>query len=1056
MAHRHGLLPRISVTRPVTVVVLLAAILVVGFIAYTRIRIQLFPSGFDNPWLYLNVPYPNSTPQEAEQQIAKPLEEALRTVPGIKSIRTHSSRWGANASLEFRQGTDMALAYNQIMDRLERLKPLLPDAVDRRSIRVWKWRDDDRPIMWAGVSLNPDIKDPYTFIETHIQRPLQRIDGVAKVDIRGTWQKSVMIEVDQERARARRVNTYDLVQALRGDNFSLASGSVFEGRQRFYVRSMARYQDLREIEEARVGRNRDVRLREIATVTYDVPERWWYQRINGQPAASIGIFKESEADIVSLCREVERTIKQEIEKRPTMAGTTVEVFFNQGQFIEQSIAGIEEAAVWGGIFALLVIFFFLRAVRMTLIVTLAIPLCVLITIAYLYFVGWSLNLLTMMGLMLGIGMVVDDAIVIVENIYRMRGEGKEAKLAAMEGAGEVGLAVVLSTLTTVVVFLPLMLMHDNAGFAFYMSRMGAPVIVSILASLLVALLFIPLAASRAKREEVGREPASVAWMGRAYERSARWAMRHRLDAFLIALLLYASIQYPLGKVKRTDQSGGNINDISFGFEMPRTFDFPQTSEIIAQVEKFLEGKWKTYDIRTMQVWYSRSWGDVQVFLHPERDAWWYLAYKNLRKGLGIPAASRMPRQEVIADIQKNCPKFVGVTMRFWGGGGGGGGPSVPSVAIYLYGDDTDVLAELSGEAERRLRAIPEVVGVDTDLERGDDEVQVRVDREQARKYGITPQIVARTISSSLQGVNLPRFRAGDRDVDVRLSLEKSDRETLHQLKNFAFTSNTGQEIPLEAIATVTIHKGPGPIRRENGKTRLEIKAFTTQDNLKGLFEQIDRAMAGFEMPHGYRWDKGERYTGLEQANQAQQFALILAVVFVFLLMGVLFESFILPFSVLLSIPFSFLGVYWTLYLTDTPFDMMAMIGSVILIGVVVKNAIVLIDRVNQLRQDGMDRTEAIVLGGKQRLRPILMTTATTVFGWLPMAVGSGSLMGMSYAPMGRAMMGGMVVSTALTLLVVPLFYTLFDDLREVCRRAVVSLRAQGNVPVEQLTAADDD
>lgn len=258
------------------------------------------------------------------------------------------------------------------------------------------------------------------------------------MDVWGAWQKSVLIEVDQDQARARRVSIYDLVQALRSDNFSLASGSVFEGRQRFYVRSMARYRDLKEIEEVRVGRNRDVRLREIAHITYNVPERFWFQRINGQPAAAIGIFKESDADIVSLCREIVRTLKEDIEKRPAMAGTTGEVFFNQGQQIEQSIAGIEEAAVWGGIFALLVIFFFLRAVRMTLIVTMAIPLCVLITVAYLYFTGWSLNVLTMMGLMLGIGMVVDDAIVIVENIYRMRNEGKEAKLASMEGAGEVG------------------------------------------------------------------------------------------------------------------------------------------------------------------------------------------------------------------------------------------------------------------------------------------------------------------------------------------------------------------------------------------------------------------------------------------------------------------------------------------------------------------------------------------------------------------------------------------------------------------------------------------
>jgi HAE1 family hydrophobic/amphiphilic exporter-1 len=549
-------------------------------------------------------------------------------------------------------------------------------------------------------------------------------------------------------------------------------------------------------------------------------------------------------------------------------------------------------------------------------------------------------------------------------------------------------------------------------------------------------------------------------MSRSYERAARWAMRHRLDAFLIAILLFASIVYPQGKMKRTDQQSTNINDIGIGFEMPRTFDLPQTSEVIAQVERFVDGKREAYGIRTVRSSYSRNGGSVQIFLRPVQEAWWHLAYRNLRQAVGLPVASGMSREQVIASIQKDCPKFVGVTMRLWGrggGGGGGGSSSAPSVSVYLYGDDTETLADLSGEVERRLRTIPEVMSVETDLDRGDDEVQIRLNREQAQKYGITPQVVGRTISSSLQGVNLPRFRMSDRDVDVRLSLRKSDRETLHQLKNFTFVSSAGQEIPLEALATVTIHKGPGTIRRENGKTQMGVRAITTQDNLKGLFARIDAAMAGFEMPRGYRWDKGERYVRIEQSNQAQQFAVLLAVVFVFLLMGVLFESFVLPLSVLLSIPFSFLGVFWTLYLTDTPFDLMAGIGSVILIGVVVKNAIVLIDRVNQLRQEGMDRTEAIVTGGRQRLRPILMTTATTVFGWLPMAVGGSSMMGMSYAPMGRAMMGGMVVSTGLTLLVVPLFYTFFDDLREVWRRAIAGLRArdaayQGALPA----AADDD
>ena len=409
MASRQGFLPRISVARPVTVVMLLTGILVVGFIAYTQIQIQFFPSGMENLRMHVWIPFPGATPHEVEQQLAAPVSEMMRTVKGLVRLTMYCTTSGLSCHLSFRNGTDMELAYNHLVDRLERLKPTLPDGVKKDNIGVWKWSgSEDWAMVWAGVSLNPDIQDTYRFMETHLARPLQRIDGVAKVDIRGTWRKSVVIELDQERARARGVNPYDLAEALRGDNFSIASGSIREGGRKFYVRSLAHYRDIEEIEDVRVGKGGNVRLREIANVFYDVPERGWRWRIDGQRAASLGIYRESGTNIVALCREIERTIREEIEKRPAMAGTTVELFFNQGKIIEESMENVEEAAVWGGIFAALVLFFFLRAIRMTLIVTLSIPLCALIAISSLYFMDWSLNVLTMMGLMLGIGIVVDD------------------------------------------------------------------------------------------------------------------------------------------------------------------------------------------------------------------------------------------------------------------------------------------------------------------------------------------------------------------------------------------------------------------------------------------------------------------------------------------------------------------------------------------------------------------------------------------------------------------------------------------------------------------------
>ncbi len=1038
MEEKPSLLPRLSVTRPVTVTMCLVALLVVGAMAYTRISVQLFPSGFMPRFLWMRIGYPGATPQEVEQQIARPLEETLRTVKGIEQIRTYSGTWGVGAPLRFRQDADMELAYNQVMDRLERLKPQLPEEARDKTF-VWKRNEEgDAEIMWVGVAIDSSIVDPYRFLETHVQRPLERIDGVAKVDFWGVNEKEVMVEVDQERLRSRGVNTYELVQALRSDNFAIAGGYVHEDGKRFYVRSVAKYRTLEEIGNIPIrGRNGQVRLKEVADVVYDVsPARWGYQRIDGRMAASLEVKRESGGNIVAICDRVVEALER-IEAQPATAGLAFNVFFNDGQFIRQSIRNLQNTALWGGFFAAMVLLFFLRTVRMTAIITLAIPLCVMITMMVLYFVDWSLNMVTMMGLMVGVGMVVDNAIVILENIYRMREKGEAPREASIRGASEVALAIIMATLTTVVVFLPLMLMGRNAWMAFQLSRIGVPVMIMLVGSLFVALLFIPLAGVRFGGHRVKQDPKSIGWARRVYGQALGWTLRHRRDTLLIVLAVFATILYPSGKLKRTDSARGNINDIHIRVYPPRNFSMLETYDVLMEMEDFLNTKREAYGIRTIRLWFRRTYGRFTIFLKANPDeAWWYVAYKDLQAKLGYPVDARMDRKAVIKDLKKHVPKFVGVRVGVQSRGRGSGDPSV---SIYLYGNDTEVLAGMTEEVERRLRAIPSVISVDTDLERANDEVQVRIDRERAQRYGISPQLVGRSLAYGLGGVNLPPYQSGEREVRTRLYLEKVDRQTLHQLKNFSFRSRSGEEIPLAEFASLTVAKGSGTIRREDGKTRLRVFAFTTKDDLKGLYGEIDQAMEGFAMPRGYSWNKGERYAKFKESDNEMGFALAMAIVSVFLLMGVLFESFVLPFSVLFSIPFAFLGVYWTLFLTNTPFDMMATIGLIVLIGVVVNNAIVLVDMVNRLRADGMDRTEAIREAGHNRFRPILMTTFTTVFGLLPMSIGNSNLIGIPYAPLGRTMMGGLLCSTFLTLFVVPLFYTYLDDLRMILRRIIVAV-----------------
>jgi HAE1 family hydrophobic/amphiphilic exporter-1 len=373
-----------------------------------------------------------------------------------------------------------------------------------------------------------------------------------------------------------------------------------------------------------------------------------------------------------------------------------------------------------------------------------------------------------------------------------------------------------------------------------------------------------------------------------------------------------------------------------------------------------------------------------------------------------------------------------------------------TMTVVLYGDDTDRLTDLSHEVERRLRAIPGLLDVGTELEEGVDEVRLRLNREQATKFGVNPQAVAGTISYALRGVELPDYRTEDREVDIRVQMRKQDRETLHQLMNLRMRQQNGQEVPLANIAEISMRRGYGRITRNDGKTMLAITATTTQENAQHLYRQIDQAMDGFQMPRGYSWDKGQRFDRMRENQDTTNYGLYLAITFVMLLMGVLFESVILPLSVIVCIPFAFFGVGWTLFLTRTPMDLMAMIGLFILVGVVVNNAIVLVDLVNQLRLQGYSRHDALIEAGRQRFRPILMTAGTTIFGLVPMALGTAQVIGISYAPMGRTLMGGMISATILTLLVVPVAYTYFDDLREMWKQLLAIMFGKKRGEVDDL------
>ncbi len=1024
---RNSILPNLSARRPVTVLMVFLATIVVGVVANKDIPLELFPRGFVFPALGVWIPYNNANPSEVEEQIARPVEEIIQTISGVKRIESSSRDNGCWFWIEFANNTDMDVAYADIRDRMDRIKPELPADIER--IYPRKFSDDDESVAVIAVALEKDFEDAHGLLDTYVRKVFTRIDGVANVELWGADRKAVRVMVDQAKVDAHNIDLYQLVQNLQRDNFVLASGFVKDGGKKFYVRSVGKYSSLDEIKNLRI-QNTNLRLGDIAEVKYDVADEvQWVQRLDRQKAVWIGIFKESQANTVQVCDAITKTLNERISATPQLSGMRFEMIFDQGTYVKESINNLKSSGIWGGIFAFFILYYFLRRVRMTLIINLAIPISLLATIIVVYFVGWTLNIMTMMGLMVSVGMVVDNSIVVVENIYRLRKEGLAPRDAAIQGASEVAMPITLATLTTVVVFLPLIFMGNDPGMTFYMSRMGMPIIAALLASLVVALLFIPLATMIFSGMQEPKEAKAITRAIGFYQRWLERTLAHRVDAAILFLILCLSGFAIMKAVPTTDETRGNINDIWVMFDLPANYSIEEADSYFKSLEDFVYAQKEKYGVRTVDVRFRANWGRMEIYLNPAPSYdWWQVIGYGIGRALGLIDKGPMTREEVLAHFKEHAPKRPGIEMRTrWRQGGGG---DQGTVSVVLHGDDTSKLTELAAEVERRLRTIPDFLDVDTELEDGVDEIRLKLDREQAAKFGVNARAVAGTIGYALRGVELPDYRMQDREVDIRIQMQKQDRETLHQLMAMRLPQQNGQEIPLASIAQISMKRGYGRIQRENGKTMLAVKASTTSEKMENVFRQVDHVMAGFHMPPGYSWDKGQRFDRLRETQESTNAGLYLATTFVLLLMGVLFESVILPFSVLICIPLAFVGVGWILFITQTPIDLMAMIGLFILVGVVVNNGIVLVDLINQLRIAGYSRHDAIIEAGRHRFRPIMMTAGTTIAGLIPMALGTAKVIGISYAPMGRTLIGGMISSTLLTLLAVPLAYTYLDDLRE--------------------------
>jgi len=991
-------LPRLAVRRPVTAGMALVSILVLGAIAVFRLPQAYLPE-IDAPFIGIEVAYPDSNPTQVEKTVVKPVEEVLSTLPAIKKLSSSADADGAFFELEFDWGQELDVVRMQVSEKMEQIEPSLPSGVG--DVRIFSFNTNDIPVVQGRLSAaGIDLSESYELIESRIINRLQRVPGVARVDIGGVAPKEISVDLVLDRIKEHRVDVDRLIRRLRGATSTLVLGEVADGGLHYTARGIGDFNSVAALAELPID-DAGLRLGDVAEITYEEPPLGYGRHLDGDFAVALDVFKESTANTVDVVHAVEAVIDGEIASDPLLQGVQLFVWEDQAKAITDGINGLTKAGFIGALLALFVLWFFLRRLDSTIIVSLSIPFSILAACAVLYFMGKTLNILSMMGLILGVGMLVDNAVVVLESIDRKHREISDPKESALTGAHEVAMAVAASTLTSLIVFLPL-IVGGKTGLTTWLGEVGIAISIALVCSLVSSLTLIPLTSAHFLRARKAKPSRAIEWLEERYVRLLAWTLGHRVKAAFALLLVFVVgiVPFAAGMVDTAIFSGAVNNRLYVAYEFSE-FTYKSGAErAVDQVEAFFDQN-------------RERWGIDSVYSYFEEN--------NAGTTLNFEREDRSDEEikELRTEIRDALPTIPGVRLFFYDDAESGG--SSTYFAVKLFGQDSQVLERLGKEVERRLATVEGVEDVRNDDARGQHEIRVTVDREKALRAGLTPGDVADVFSFTLGGMRLARFKAGEREVETWLALRLADRENVEDMKAIQVGGDDqGRPILLGDVARFEVVPKPRQIRHEERKVRFAVDATYEGEDWEEAKSEISGLMDALDLPPGYSWGWNDRIIEQEGQNSQMGVNFLLALLLVYIVMASLFESLAQPFAILASILFALPGAAWMLAATGTPFNLMAQIGLLILMGIVVNNGIVLLDHVNHLRARGMGDVEAILAAGRHRLRPILMTASTTIVGLIPLAIRGATVGDVFYFPLARTVMGGLISSSLLTLVMLPL------------------------------------
>lgn len=1018
-----------AIQRPVTTAMVFVALALVGLMSSRLLPLEKYPD-IQFPGIFIQVPYQGSTPEEVERLITRPIEEALATLSGVERMQSTSSQDNAQIFLQFGWDQDVAAKGIEARAKVDAVRHQLPADVLR--VLVFTGSLGDQPILNLRISSERDLSDAYTMLDRHLKRRLERLEGVSRVTLYGVEQREIRILLNADRVAAHGVDLNELRELLEKANFSVSAGRLTDGTRRFSVRPIGELDSVDEVRNILVREN--LRLADIADVALVSPEQVNARHLDQRYSIGIDVFKQPGANLVDVSRRVKREVDRAADN-PQMRGIQVFALGDSADGVTSSLSDLLSSGMLGALFAFGILYLFLRQAATTLIVVACVPFSMLITLGVMYFLGISLNILSMMGLMLAVGMLVDNAVVVTESIFRQRQlDPDNPREATLKGVKDVALAVTAGTMTSVIVFVPI-LFGVKTNITVFLTHVAISIVVAMTASLIMAQTVVPMIAARIPSPPPARPGSLMNRLTESYAGALDWTLRHRWWTALIALLVIASAAVPIKFVKFDTFPQEAGRQLLLQYNVKEKYPLAEMKRAVDLIEDYLVENKENFDLRSVYSYYEEGRAQTVLLLNDASQA-------------------KVPTGEVIKRVMAELPEIIigRPSFEFESQGGDEG------FSLQLIGESTEELSRLAPEIVRLLSTVEGLRDVHADLGSGDREIRIRVDRERAIQLGLDPQSVATSVSAAMRGERLRDFRSGDGEVHVRIAFREDDRQSIEQLANLPLYTPDGRRVTLGSIAHFDVARAHQEIRRIDRSTAVVITANLEGKSMQDLRPEIEALMKAYQLPPGSSWRFGR---GFQQADQTQAVMvqnILLAIALIFLVMAALFESTVYPLSIITSIGFSVIGVFWFFMLTGTTFTFMATIGIMILVGVVVNNGIVLVDHVNNLRRDGMARDEALVQAGRDRLRPILMTVATTILGLAPLAmsatkIGGDEIGAPAYFPMARAIIGGLGFSTLTSLLLVPWIYVLLDDLgrwgrkvRRVARREMPAGPGGGAAP----------